>query len=149
MRARGVLWIAAVLLVGCADPNSLFYAPPPPTASPAVKAYLDARNAQPTTFELADADVKDAWGRAQAWIAQNSGVKIQTATDYLIETYGTQLAGITETVFAYQVTRAPLGGGRSQISVKCTAPRMGWNDTALENAKTLALFMVTGKLPPQ
>ena len=46
------------------------------------------------------------WQRAQLWIAKNSEVKIQTATDVLIQTFG---AESTTTTITYTVTREPVG----------------------------------------
>ena len=45
------------------------------------------------------------WQRAQLWIAKNSEVKIQTATDVLIQTYGSD----NTTTITYTVTREPTG----------------------------------------
>jgi hypothetical protein len=44
------------------------------------------------------------WQRAQAWVANNSGYRIQTATDIVIETYGPVS---TQTGLAFRITKVP------------------------------------------
>jgi hypothetical protein len=57
------------LLVACAAANQQTTAPPPPI----------------TCTNKNDCDAK--WSRAVSWIASNSSWKIQTQTDFLIQTY--------------------------------------------------------------
>lgn len=52
------------------------------------------------------------WERAQVWVAQNSRLKIQTATNVLIETYG---AGSYDPTLAMRVLKEPMGGGAYRI----------------------------------
>ena len=52
------------------------------------------------------------WEAAQLWIAKNSRLKIQTATNVLIETYG---GGQNSAVLAMRATKEPAGGGKSRI----------------------------------
>lgn len=54
------------------------------------------------------------WRRAQVWIAQNSRMKIQIATDAIIETYN-----VTNylPVYSYRVTRESKGGGAESIVI--------------------------------
>ena len=44
------------------------------------------------------------WQRAQAWVANNSGYRLQTVTDTVIETYGPEA---TRTGLAFRVTKVP------------------------------------------
>ena len=44
------------------------------------------------------------WQRAQAWVANNSGYRLQTVTDVVIETYGPVS---TQTGLAFRITKVP------------------------------------------
>lgn len=96
-------------LVGCA-------APPPPAVAPEIAEAawrpLDCANAQQCAVW---------WRRTQVWIASNSRMKIQIATDAIIETYN---AVDYAPVFAYRATREPRtdGGERIVLSMSCGNP---------------------------
>lgn len=52
------------------------------------------------------------WAKAQIFVAQNAGYKIQVATDFIIETYSTsQLSN----GFSIRVIKTPLGDGKFQL----------------------------------
>ncbi len=53
-----------------------------------------------------------AWEAAQVWVAQNSRLKIQTATNVLIETYG---SGQYDPTLAMRVLKEPQGSGKYRI----------------------------------
>src|SRR5881409_229222 len=44
------------------------------------------------------------WQRAQGWVANNSGYRLQTITDVVIETYGPLS---TQTGLAFRITKVP------------------------------------------
>lgn len=52
------------------------------------------------------------WQRAQIWIARNSAWKIQTATDYVINTY---TPTNRSSGWGFQVTREPIEDGKELI----------------------------------
>lgn len=56
-----------------------------------------------------EAECKAMWEAAQAWVAMNMPMKIQTATDTVIFTYNA-VNGNTE--LGAQITKQPLGNGR-------------------------------------
>jgi hypothetical protein len=60
-------------------------------------------------------DCKEKWSAAQVWVAQNCGMKIQIATDSIIETYNPVPRGTTN--LAARVIKEPLGGGKYRIVV--------------------------------
>ncbi len=99
------------------------------------------------SFQVDDSSIKDVWGRGQSWIALHSKLKIQTATDYLIETYGTQASNYDVDTFAYRVVRSPLGSGRSQIDISCVAANMFYGSAAAVHANELADYMRAGAAP--
>ena len=55
------------------------------------------------------------WRRAQAFVAANSGMKIQIATDMVIETYGAPAT--MQAVFAMKVLREPMTKTRDRITL--------------------------------
>jgi hypothetical protein len=72
--ASSALVVATLTLAGCT------------TLTPQQEAQLQANaNRQVTCTKGADCDMK--WGRAVAWVSQNSEWKIQTQNDYIIQTY--------------------------------------------------------------
>lgn len=61
------------------------------------------------------------WSRAKAWIAMNSGWKIQMADETVISTYSP--VG-NSAVLGYQVVKTPLGGDKSEIVVQTACANM-------------------------
>ena len=61
------------------------------------------------------------WRRAQAWIANNSRMKIQIATDAIVETYNPPTGA---TYFAYRLTREPVGGAKERIWIRAWCGNM-------------------------
>lgn len=55
------------------------------------------------------------WRRAQAWVVQNSGFKIQIATDAIVETYNPPTYS---TRWAFRITRTPITKTRERIQVE-------------------------------
>jgi len=60
-----------------------------------------------------DEQCKRAWSAAQGWVSQNCGMKIQIATDSLIETYGSPQSSMA---LACKVVKQPSSGGSYIIS---------------------------------
>ena len=69
----------------------------------------------PTCFDANDCERK--WAGAQAFVTQNSGFRIQAATNSLIETYGPT----TSVEFAFRVVKEPIAdnGYRLLVTVYC------------------------------
>lgn len=59
----------------------------------------------------------ERWSAAQVWVSKNCGMKIQLATDSLIETYNSAAARNSTTLGA-SVTKEPLGNGRYRIAIR-------------------------------
>jgi hypothetical protein len=75
-------------------------------------------------------------------------MKIQTANDFLIETYGPG-RGIGPQ-FAYRVVKAPAGDGGFTISVSCASaghPGSVTDRQAQANAHYAAFYIATGQMP--
>lgn len=98
--------IVAALVAGCATK------PPMP-----IEAWETQEADEPFRCIGVDACAV-AWRRAQVWVVQNAGMKIQTATDAVIQTYN---APTYSTRWAFQVLREPQGGGaeRFNFSASC------------------------------
>lgn len=85
--------------------------------------------ADPTTMYIAQKPLicKDKaqcdifWQRAQAWVGNNSGYKIQTVSDSIIQTYGPLNAKVE---LAHLVTKVPNNDGSAQIFIKSNCANM-------------------------
>lgn len=132
------LMFFAVMLGGCASRIAQM------NLNSSQQSELDKSMAFPLEFEIDKTDVGDAWGRAQSFISKNSSMKMQTVTDYVLETYNPTDAGS----FAYKVTKTPLKE-KVQISVQCNVywDSFQWHrDDANRNAHILAYYISTGEL---
>ncbi len=81
--------------------------------APVDPALIAAANRTITCNAGADCDAK--WSRAVGWVARNSGWKIQTQTDNLIQTFGPGSDGSTD--LAYTVSKIAGTGGTYTIEV--------------------------------
>lgn len=107
------------------------------------KEYWDKVNAIDLTFFVPESDLEAAWGRAQSWIGKYSSLKLQIATDYVLQTYNPTYWP----QYGYYVTKEPIDGG-ANISVSCVALWHIFSRKAKEkNARILAYYIKTGKLP--
>jgi hypothetical protein len=63
------------------------------------------------------------WSKAQIWVSENSGYKIQVATDSIIETY---TAPDYSPEYSVKMTKMPLGNGKQELSLSiyCGYPAM-------------------------
>lgn len=128
--------ILAMLLTSCGSVKS--------AKTPAEQEYLDAAMIHPTTFTIPKSASGDAWGRAQSWIGKYSSMKIQTVSDYVIETYNPTK---NELDYGYSVTKTPTTDS-VEIEVKCASGNMFDGASAVQNAHLLAYFVDTGKPTP-
>jgi hypothetical protein len=92
--------LALAFLAGCAT-------------QPAVTADEIAEANVPLTCD-SDAQCTLYWRRAQAWVAINSRMKIQLATDTVIETYNPVNH---DPVYAFRFVRTPQSAGPERIMV--------------------------------
>lgn len=90
------IMILALLLAGCASPQE----------RQAKQAEID----RTIPVCTGDADCRAKWERAQVWIAQNSNLRLQIATDVLLETYNSN-----DMSLAVRIVKEPLGGGMYRI----------------------------------
>jgi hypothetical protein len=105
--------------------------------------YLAKVNAFPLEFEVSKDIATDAWGRAQSFIGRFSSMKLQSATDYMIQTYNPTDNGVN---YGYNITKTPLKD-TVQITVQCSSNNMFAGGDATKNAHILAYYISSGELP--
>ena len=127
--------VGIFLLAGCAAKQ----------VSPEIQAYDSRVMAQPTTFSVQIEKSEEVWSRAQQFIATLSSFRIQTATNYVIQTYMTESSWPK---YGYSVTRTT-NGDRATFVVQCFCTNMFSKDRATYNAHALAHYMVTGEVIDQ
>ena len=118
---------------GCAANSNL---------QPEQKLLLDRALAFPTDFTVDRKDAGDAWGRAQSFVGRFSSMKLQTASDFVIQTYN---PGDGDVAYGYNVTKTPAGDD-VQFDVRCGSGNMFAVGEASKNAHILAYYMKTGEL---
>lgn len=121
-----------ILITGCAGRE----------VSPEIQAYDMRVMSQPTTFSIPTEKAEEAWSRAQQFIATLSSFRIQTATEYVIQTY---MMKSSWPKYGYSVTRT-INGNNANFVVKGYCTNMFRGDDAEYNAHALAHYMVTGEL---
>jgi hypothetical protein len=109
------------------------------------QAYVQKVAAFPTRFTIPKTELPDAWGRAQSFISQYSDMKIQIATNNVIQTYNPSDSSID---IGYSVNNAPMGNN-AIVTVKCLNTYIGNVKRANFNAHALAYYMKTGELNPR
>lgn len=102
-------------------------------------------NNYPTSFTLPNEQAEEAWGRAQVFIATYSNMKLQIATQYVLQTFNP--VGNWPR-YGYNVTRMQ-SAGETQFAVQCMCSNMFNGKQAQQNASMLSYYMVTGELEPR
>ena len=105
--------------------------------------YITALPNIPTEFEVPKQEADDAWARAQTFIAEHSPLRIQTASDYIVETYKPM---DLKALYGYRVARTPAGDAY-QFKVTCVGLTRSVASNARMNAHILANYIKTGNLP--
>ncbi len=106
---------------------------------------LRAAMAQPLTFTVPKEQAGDAWGRAQSFVGRFSSMKLQTASEFVIQTFNPVGSSVA---YGYYVTRTPLGA-EHQFEVQCVFGNMFSAEDANANAHLAAHYISTGQLPCQ
>ena len=136
-RITGV--VVVCLLAGACGPGLTGRAPAATT--PEANAYLARAMAAPLTFTVPKDKSDEAWGRVNSFIVKYSTMKVQTVSDYIIQTYNP-----IDNFHAWGYTANRMTQGDAvEISVTCTYA-WGHEKTATRNAHILALYAVTGEL---
>lgn len=147
MRASMILAMG-VLMAGCPSLQTR------PAATPEQLSWLASVNQEPLEFDVTKEKAAELWGKAQVWITQYSSMKIQIATDYVLQTFNPPSGQHEYTPkYGYTVTKAPQGEG-FHVAVECSYGgfvNMFHNDSqdralAVQNAHIFAHYLRTGDL---
>jgi hypothetical protein len=94
-------------------------------------------------FVECDSGCKPEWERAQLWLAKHSSMKVQIATDVMLETYNS--TGY-DPVYSFTVTKEPAGGGRYRIAARLTCGNpLGCDPNAGDIQDAYLYYVKTGK----
>ena len=118
-----------------------------------LQIYVERAMQIPLTFKVSREKEEEVWGRIQSFIAKYSSMKIQIATDYVIETYNpTEGETSLETRFGYKAIKTPVGN-EVEFKVECVAGWKGmravdkYNELKADhNAHILACYALTGEI---
>lgn len=123
LAAAGALWIT---LAACAAPP--LQLGPAASAGPVV----------------CDTNCKVAWERAQLWIVKHSKMKVQTATDVLVQTYNPESM---KSEYGFTATREPVSNGQYRITLAayCADPLIGCNPRPEDVVAAFNYYVATGK----
>ncbi len=106
--------------------------------------YLDRASVFPFEFIISKDEDEGTWKRAQSYIGLYSSMKLQVATDTILETYNP--VGVR---FGYRVVKTPLPDDTFRISVTCTSGNMFAIRDAERNVRIFSMYIKTGELPQQ
>lgn len=107
--------------------------------------YVHAALSFPLTFRMKLEDEKNAWGRAQSFIGRFSSMKLQIATEYVLQTYNPVAPDVN---FGYYITKTPIEN-ELEFNVQCITGNIFALGEARTNERYLAYYISTGKLYPE
>lgn len=102
-------------------------------------AYWEKARKHPVNFMLPKSESEAAWGRAQSFVGLYSSMKIQTASDYVLQTYNATSYG----QFSYNIVRSPMGDS-VMFKVECDYKGIGLAENATRNLQVCAYHIGTG-----
>jgi hypothetical protein len=116
---------------------------PPIAITPEESDYLSKVNTTPLIFRAPKDQAQEVWGRINGWIGKYSSMKIQTASDYVVETYNpTDFAS----PYGYSASRSPLGNEYEFTIRYSTSNPYYYKKQAELNAHVLAYYALTGEI---
>ena len=136
-----IAFVVCLFFVSCAA--YMAYLDQPIKATPAEADYLSKALAMPLTFSVPNAKAEETWNRINVFISKYSSMKIQTATNYNIETYNP-----TDTnEYAYKASRL-LKGEETEFVVNCFSGGAfeGVKNIPNQNAHILAYYAFSGEI---
>jgi hypothetical protein len=131
---RRMAWL--MMLVGC---TAFVYRP---TESDMV--YIHKIQNQPNEFGYLKTQDALYWGRAGSFVAQYSSMKIQTANDFIIETYNPSgsLGGMFD--FGWRIIKTPINNDSNKIQIS----EISSVESPTMRERICAWYILTGELPP-
>jgi hypothetical protein len=131
------LFSALIFLQGCA-------ALPPTTQED--RDYLsDAAALYATQPIIPESEIKDAWARAQVFLNLYGELKIQTATDYALNTYNPIQY---DARCAFAITKVPIGDGKYKIALQCYTNNIFCGSKVNRYSQIAYYYILTGKIRP-
>jgi hypothetical protein len=118
---------------------------PPLATDDAGRAYIARAMQTPLSFSVSKEKGEETWSRINAFVSKYSSMKIQTASEYILETYNPTYIY----QFGYSANRN-VKGNEIEFTVSCF-PATGsvWTRIPAQNAHILALYAMTGELRPE
>jgi hypothetical protein len=113
--------------------------------TPAEEEYLSKVMQAPLEFSIPKDKSEEVWGRIQSFIGRYSSMKIQVATDYVLQTYNPQESAVD---FGYYANRTPQGD-EVGFEVRCICGNMFSGKDRDRNAHILAHYAQTGEIIPR
>lgn len=117
-----------------------------------LQIYVTKAKQTPLTFKVPKEKEEEVWGRIQSFIAKYSSMKIQIATDYIVETYNPLKIEVGDPKwpganFGYEAVKTPMGN-EVEFEVKCSTgdPSKYYERIANHNAHVLAYYALTGEI---
>ena len=134
------IYVLILFLTGCATTRSF---------TPEQEAYMTRARQCPLTISVAKgSEAEIAWSRAHSFITQYSSMKIQTATEYTIQTYNPIRRGGFKIDYGYSLSKL-LTEDDVQMTVRCFSNNEYADHLVDHNAHLLAHYMKTGELMPE
>ena len=116
------------------------------------QSYVMRAKQTPLTFKVPKEKEEEVWGRIQSFIAKYSSMKIQVATDYVVETYNPLKIEINDPKwpgvnFGYGAVKTPMGD-EIEFEVKYSVSDSSgyYKLIAGYNAHFLAHYALTGEI---
>lgn len=140
MKKLFVLLVLALVALACEPTIQL---------TPDQQAFVYRAMQQPIPVVVAKDKAEEAWGRIQSFIAQYADMKIQIATDYVIETYNP-----LHHEFFYKAIKTPKGN-TVEFILQCEKASIDMTSIDKTKAKCdrnvhlWALYAVTGEILPE
>ena len=133
---RLVITVLLIVLGGCASTLNK-------EDSSGVQLYINEVKSFPLNFTITKSEEKEAWERAQSIIARYSSMPIQTLTEYAIQTKEPER---NTAKYGYHVSKSTKGEN-VHITVICSCGKRLLIQSTVMNARILAYYIKTGKLP--
>lgn len=127
---RKILYIVSLLLilVGCASHD--------------LKSALHPAENIGESVICDETNCKEQWERAQLWLASHSKMKVQIATDVLLETYNPP----NYWDYGFTITKNPIGGEKYEINMKPSCPNfLGCSPKPDKVKKAFYYYIQNGK----
>jgi len=140
------LCVLLFLFFSCYKVNPLFDIPP---ETPEEEAYLENVWATPLDFLVPNEKAETVWARIQGFIGKYSTMKIQIATDYVVQTYNAEYEE-----FGYTATKTP-DVTHTKFSVRCQTVLTNsfsltdYSKQTELHGHILAYYAITGEVIPR